>query len=181
MAQELILIPKVKYDILNSRQQETQNPQIKEADRDSNQISNHKNLWDALQYVIPLKLHRKARGLINYIVHNGKNLLNWDDADQLIYKGKSLQGSNVIYLITHALSPHTSARPIGYEEFHSALKDINTPTSLISNEKRETMASTDNHQEGMGLVVKKRTDGAPPGLQRPRKKPKTTTMKWINF
>jgi len=149
--------------------------------RNSKATSVQKNMWDVLRYDVPGKLERKAQGLLNYILHNGKNNVQWNDAGQLIYKGNTVDGSHVTDLIMDAITQNTTVNPIGYREFYGALRDINTPTSLVLNKERKHFLSDAHHQEGGGLIVKRKTDGAPPGFHTPRKRTKKPVIKWIQF
>jgi len=177
MAQELVLVPTEKYEILNKKREEAKTLSKTRECRDSNETSREQNIWEVLRYLVPTKLEKKAQGLLHYILHNGKNNVRWNDAGQLIYKGDTVDGSHVTDLVLDAITEDTSVIPIGYRQFYEALRDINTPTSLVLNKDRKHFLSDAHDQEGKGLIVKRKTDGAPPGFHNPRKR----TMKWIKF
>jgi len=155
--------------------------QTQSESKDLNETSTQNEFWNMLQYTIPIKLQKKAKGLLKFLLNNGKDHLKWNDAGQLIYKDKSVEGSNVSDLVKDALTKNTTNNPIGYREFYSGLRDINIPTSLILNDKRKILLSGKDIQEGKGYVIKRKTNGAPPGFEPLKKKSKNTMIKWIKF
>ena len=73
---------------------------------------------------------KKATKLFEYLTRNKIFVVNKDG--ELIVKGQTLQGSNVIELITHAVqdTPH---KPVGINYFYQTLKKNKIPERLISN------------------------------------------------
>jgi len=142
-AQELIVIPKAKYDMLMTPQttkmtsQLNSNPMTSSENVDSD--SQRKDVTDMLKYTIPSKCQRKAEGLLNFIIEHGQNILNWDENGQLMYHGKIIQESHIIDLKTDALTQNKNQGPSGYKEFYDALKEIHIPMSFIINTNRKSL------------------------------------------
>ena len=76
----------------------------------------------------------------------------------------------------------TVNKPAGYETFYQALRTLDVPRSLVVNGyySGTEPAAKPVPQKGDGYVVKKRTNGAPPGFPGPEKKIKTG-VKWIKY
>jgi len=70
---------------------------------------------------------------------------------------------------------------LGYQQFYQGLKHIHTPVSFIVNNDRKPLISYEDSQTGNGYVVKRRTEGAPPGFRVSKKKRKDINIKWIQF
>ena len=68
--------------------------------------------------------------LPEYLTRNKIFILNKDG--ELIIKGQTLQGSNVIELITHAVQ-NTPHKPVGINHFYQTLKKNKIPERLILN------------------------------------------------
>lgn len=127
-------------------------------------------------------MQRKARGLMQYLKQHGGNTIKWNKRGQIIVNDKVIEGSHLIDLLCEAVCPKTVHRPVGYEIFYQALRDLDTPRSLVRNGFCTETESNANpvSQEGDGYVVRKRTYGAPPGFVGPKKK-LTAAVKWIKY
>ena len=62
--------------------------------------------------------------------------------------------------------PKLFETPVGSDIFYKALTDVDTPSSLVANVCYTGSTGNDTKhlsQKGSGYIVKKRTNGAPPG------------------
>ena len=197
MAQELVLMAKEKYDTLtksshnaknqNSVQTDSDDIPSVNTDRDSaeNEVYGQLNMpafGDIIQYTIPVKMQRKANGLLQYLQQHGGNIIKWNQRGQIIANGEVIQGSHIVDLLRNAVCPKTAKRPIGYERFYQALTAIDTPRSFISNVYYTDIQPSIKAlpQKGDGFIVKKKTKGSPPGYSPPQKTSKTE-IKWLKF
>ena len=184
MAQELVLVPKEKYQKLTQtenhppKSMETILEPTKDPPTDKD-IPTQMHVPEILEHVIPNKFHNKAKGLLKFLSQYGGDVLSWKDNGNLIYKDNVIEGSHITDLIKHALTHNSRGTPTGYRQFYEALKDIQTPTSFIHNKE---MMKHSGEQTGSGLVVKKHTNGAPPNYNPPKRKRLTKTkIKWLKF
>ena len=74
----------------------------------------------------------KALKLFKYLLNNIIFELNEDG--EIIQKGKTIHGSNIVELITHAVQ-NVSSIPVGMKYFYTTLKKKNIPEKYISNKK----------------------------------------------
>lgn len=83
------------------------------------------------------------RSLADRYVNKGKIIyenamknpaFEWNDKEELIYKGKRIPGSSLTDLI-HAFARPTKDQPIGWRVFGQALIDSNVPKTVIVNKK----------------------------------------------
>ena len=82
-------------------------------------------------FLIPEK-RVKALKLFKYLLNNKIFELNEDG--EIIQKGKTIHGSNIVELITHAVQ-NVSSIPVGIKYFYTTLKKKNIPEKYISNKK----------------------------------------------
>lgn len=83
------------------------------------------------QFLI-LKKRVKAVKLFKYLFYNKIFELNEDG--EIIKKGKTIHGSNIVELITHAVQ-NVSSIPVGMKYFYTMLKKKNIPEKYIVNKK----------------------------------------------
>ena len=83
---------------------------------------------------IPTTYQRKARNLLRFIKNNDQ--INWNDRGIVTYNGNTLNGSNIVDLINDVIRPRKHSQPNNWQQFASALHQINVPTDLIGNPKR---------------------------------------------
>ena len=74
----------------------------------------------------------KALKLFKYLLNNKIFALNEDG--EIIQKGKTIHGSNIVELITHAVQ-NVSSIPVGMKYFYTTLKKKNIHEKYISNKK----------------------------------------------
>ena len=82
-------------------------------------------------FLIPEK-RVKALKLFKYLLKYKIFELNEDG--EIIQKGKTIHGSNIVELITHAVQ-NVSSIPVGMKYFYTTLKKKNIPEKYISNKK----------------------------------------------
>ena len=82
-------------------------------------------------FLIPKK-RVKALKLFKYLLKYKIFELNEDG--EIIQKGKTIHGSNIVELITHAVQ-NVSSIPVGMKYFYTTLKKKNIPEKYISNKK----------------------------------------------
>ena len=86
-------------------------------------------------FLIPEK-RVKALKLFKYLLNNKIFELNQDG--EIIQKGKTIHGSNIVGLITHAVQ-NVSSIPVWMKYFYTTLKKKNIPEKYISNKKEEKL------------------------------------------
>ena len=61
--------------------------------------------------------------------------ISWNERGEISYQGNQIKKSSMLDLFSEALKKHPSKvnKPIGWETFSLALKDMNTPSRFISN------------------------------------------------
>ena len=62
--------------------------------------------------------------------------INWNEKEELKYKGETVQGSNVVDLVNDVLSKRHYFNPQGWEPFGETLRDANVPQDLIGHKDR---------------------------------------------
>lgn len=193
----MIMMAKEKYNSLMESCRDTKNKHHEQAidnddvstqsDGDSN-LDNapcHANapaFCDIIQYTVPKKMQRKAYGLMQFLLQYGGDVIKWNQRGQIIVNGETIEGTHLIDLLRDTVCPKTVHRPVRFEKFYQALKTIDTPRSFIANARY-----TDVHprtqtlsQTGDRYVMKKQTNGPPPGYSPPKKVNKIET-KWLKF
>ena len=81
--------------------------------------------------------------MLEEFVKSGSGL-QWNEKNEIIYKGNRIAGSNIIDLIHTFSKPKVAKKPVGWKEFGSALIDNNVPRAAIGNEKLLNVVVTDN-------------------------------------
>ena len=87
-------------------------------------------------HFLNLEKRVKALKLFKYLLNNKIFALNEDG--EIIQKGKTIHGSNIVELITHAVQ-NVSSIPVGMKYFYTTLKKKNIPEKYISNKKGRTI------------------------------------------
>ena len=62
--------------------------------------------------------------------------ISWSEKGELKYKGETVRGSNVVYLVNDVLRKRKYFNPQGWETFGEALREANVPQDLIGHEDR---------------------------------------------
>ena len=139
---------------------------------------------DILQYAISKPMQRKAMGLLQYLHEHGGNTIKWNQRGQILVNGEVIPGTHIVDLVRHAVCSKTVRTPVGSDIFYKALTDVDTPSSLVANVCYTGSTGNDTKhlsQKGSGYIVKKRTNGAPPGYSPPQSKTSKTEIKWIKL
>ena len=98
-----------------------------------------------------LKLH--AKSLILLI--KDKKLFNWNSNGELVFNDKTIKCSNIISLLTHALTHHKK-KPIGYKYFYSMLKKVTIAHFLIQKNLKKYTRDTENKEwRPPGTLIKR--------------------------
>lgn len=104
MAQELVLVPKEKYQKLTQtenhplKSMETPLASKKDLPCDKD-IPSQTRILEILEHVIPIKFQNKAKGLLKFLSQYGGDVLSWIDNGKLIYKGNVIVGSHISDLL----------------------------------------------------------------------------------
>lgn len=101
--------------------------------------------------LIPKSYIKKGQLLLGSILGSNDKIL-WDDEGTVIIDNQIIPGSNIVDLVNDSLRPlQRSSSPIGWERFHSALKDIKVPLSYIGNKKRSNYIAKLHAEENQNL------------------------------
>lgn len=82
--------------------------------------------------LIPKSYTRKGHVLLDNILQN-KQKIWWKEEGEIVVNNQVIPGSNIIDLISDTVRPLKRAKPIGWKQFASVLKDIRVPASCIGN------------------------------------------------
>lgn len=164
MAEELILIPKAKYQKLmhSTTQDQTKHMQTCELLTTTSKVPEHQGsdgqekvcFQQMLRAVVPKKFLSKAEGLLDILSQQKGDSISWTDRGVMLLNGKTINNSNLVDLIRCAVVFPCTKAPVGYAK---VLEGLHVPTSLINH--RDTI------QRGKGFIVKQKTNGAPPGFK----------------
>lgn len=83
---------------------------------------------------VPKSMKEKAKSIINKI-KRGKDM-GWNDSGEMIYKGETYKGTNIVDLVNDVLRKRKNVNPEGWKIFSTGLKEINIPKELIGHEDR---------------------------------------------
>jgi hypothetical protein len=83
----------------------------------------------------PRNLVKKTAQLLQYVKENPA-ILKWDERGQLIYRGETVAGSNVVDIFRDMMVSRKSYSPKGWQIFLKGLRDMDTPKSYIQNQVR---------------------------------------------
>lgn len=82
--------------------------------------------------LIPKSYMKKGQYLLDNILKN-KPRIWWKEGGEIVVDNQVIPESNIIDLISDTLRPLKRAKPIGWKQFASVLKDIKVPASYIGN------------------------------------------------
>ncbi len=82
----------------------------------------------------PKLLQTKAKLLLKRL-RNDPNI-SWNSRGELVYKGETIEKTNINDLVQDALRSRKHYVPKGWQTFASALRDSNVPQDLIGNQER---------------------------------------------
>jgi hypothetical protein len=83
---------------------------------------------------VPKTIKAKAQLLLKKMKSSPN--ISWNEKRELKYKGKNVQGSNVVDLVNDVLCKRKYFIPQGWETFGEALWEANVPQVLIGHEDR---------------------------------------------
>lgn len=89
---------------------------------------------DELMASVPPSMKRRAEQLWRRI--KTSQYVDWNDRGELIYKGNTIKGSNVVDLVNDVLRKRKAFNPEGWEVFGDALREENVPQNLIGHDTR---------------------------------------------
>ena len=85
---------------------------------------------------IPKKFHKQAGNLLNFI--STTNKIKWGDDGLVSIDDVPIKGSNIVDLINDTLRNRKTFQPHGWQNFSTALHDMNVPSELIGNPHRRS-------------------------------------------
>ncbi len=100
----------------------------------TNESNTESQLESEIIETAPKLLQTKARLLLKRL-RNDPNI-NWNSRGELVYKGNTVQNTNINDLVQDTLRSRKHYVPRGWQTFASALKESNVPQDLIGNQDR---------------------------------------------
>ena len=101
---------------------------------------------------IPSDLKIKAKGLLLFFKDN--KIIDWNSNGEIYVNSKIINKSNIIKLITHALT-NNKEKPIGYKKIYGEIKNFKIPSYLNANNlKKYTKKTETNEWRPPGLLYK---------------------------
>lgn len=82
--------------------------------------------------LIPKTYMKKGQSLLDFVLKN-KHKIWWKEGGEIVVDNQVIPESNITDLISDTLRPLKRAKPIGWKQFASILKDIGVPASCIGN------------------------------------------------
>lgn len=113
-----------------------------EMQREAQETTEMRDKNEVIVSSLPRVYQTNGRALLRYVLNSGK--LDWDDKNQIIYKGQKFEETNILDLIHDTVRNRKNAPPAkGRDIFISILSELNTPHVLITNEsfKSEFLSS----------------------------------------
>ena len=90
--------------------------------------------------MLPVTLKNKATLLMDHVLQQQEDAgWGWNTRGELIYNGRTVNGSNVIDLMYDVLKDRKTAKPIGWQYFLHVLRNANVPESLVMNKDRREL------------------------------------------
>ena len=86
---------------------------------------------DIIMSAIPKNFKTRARALLNHIVADPEQRMQWNERGELIYHGKVIPGSHITDLLKNSQRQYKHSVLAGQEEFQKGLKDLNIPIGLM--------------------------------------------------
>ena len=103
---------------------------------------------------VPATMKSRTRQLIKKLKAN-KDIIGWNEQGQMVFKGTTIPGTNIVDLVNDSLRQRKNFNPEGWELFSKALGHLNVPEGIVRNENR------------LGLVREYKTKGIPEGVPKP--------------
>lgn len=82
--------------------------------------------------LFPKTYKKKGHVLLDLIIQN-KPRIWWKEGGEVVVNDETLNGSNIFDLVSDVVRPLKRPKPLGWEKFTTALKDIRVPLSYIGN------------------------------------------------
>jgi hypothetical protein len=112
---------------------------------------------------VPATMKSRARQLMKKRKSN-KDLIGWNKQGQMVFKGRSIPGINIVDLVNDSLRQRKNFNLDGWELFSKVFGHLNVPEGIVRNEN------------GLGIVREYKTKAIPenlpttPRVQEKRKK-----------
>ena len=103
---------------------------------------------------VPATMKSRACQLIKKLKAN-KDIIRWNEQGQMVFKGTTIPGTNIVDLVNDSLRQRKNFNPEGWELFSKALGHLNVPEGIVRNENL------------LGLVRKYKTKGIPEEVPKP--------------
>lgn len=113
----------VKFPEMNQAKPVTQEPEIS----DSHPPDIKKDVTESA----PVK-HKKVAKNILLFLESRPDVFSWTPAKELVLHGNILPHTNIEVLISHLIR-NKKLKPLGFDQFQSALKETNFPESFVKN------------------------------------------------
>lgn len=97
---------------------------------DQHQEENQGISSEEILQCLPKSIKNKGKILLQCI--NRSNMIQWNAKGEIVISNQEpITGSHIVDLIKYTLFPYKHFIPVGYEQFHQVLRDINIPQSLM--------------------------------------------------
>lgn len=118
---------------------ETTEKSVDENHNEAITVPDKDDVGDEILQSVPMTMKKRATHLLSRIKNNPK-IINWNSKGELVYQGKTYDGTNVIDLFGDVMRERRNFNPPGADVFIHGLSEINTPQEWIGNEtRRNTM------------------------------------------
>jgi hypothetical protein len=108
-------------------------------------------LMSQLTAIVPQKFKHNATALFESLrSQQAKAQIKWDGTGSVNIQNTPLSHTNIVELISDATRNRKTAQAVGWKEFATALKQLNTPLDLISNSEYKKFISS---QSGNGNIT----------------------------
>ncbi len=111
-----------------------QNPDLATAAVENKDSPTESQLESEIIETAPKLLQTKAKLLLKRL-RNDPNI-SWNNRGELVYKGDTVQNTNINDLVQDALRSRKHYVPRGWQTFATALRESNVPQDLIGNQER---------------------------------------------
>ena len=84
---------------------------------------------------VPATMKSRTRQLIKKLKAN-KDIIGWNEQGQMVFKGTTIPGTNIVDLVNDSLCQRKNFNPEGWELFSKVLGRLNVPEGIVQNENR---------------------------------------------
>lgn len=100
----------------------------------SRDVKQDTHLRETLQRAVPIMYRKTAQAILDELsVARSQELMTWDENGQLIIRGKTLPGTNVVDIISDLCRSRKNFVPEGREQVREIVKDLHLPRDLVRN------------------------------------------------